>query len=475
MTTHSEERPRSGLGVFAWRALLILVAGFLAWRIILLGLASQGLEPLGEGDSAAADRILGFLPGHPEALYRRALALLPGDIAAAEVHLASAYARDPTRTRPLLLLADLALARGEVERADTLVAAAVKLEPANAEIHRGAAAYWFNRGQVETGLQHLSLALLARPAVNQDLQDIFLSFAEDPASRMALAPLAQDPPAWWPAFFTRLAHRALDIETVRFVHGLRTLASHTPVTPEERQTYIQRLLKEGMITEAYLTWINGLSPLERGQMGLLHNGGFELPLGKEDFDWQWRPHRQVVARTAATFGVAGERALQLVFRNQEGRFDHLRQSLFLDPGTYRLSGKVRSESLASQGGLRWTLHCLQPSQTVLGEGERFLGSEKWRGFRLDFEVPEDCQLQEIRLESAGKRGFEQRISGEIWFDDLAIRRTTGLTATARADELARGKEEEAAPAADGGEEELAASPLDEEGKDKEAGGPGKSN
>jgi hypothetical protein len=266
---------------------------------------------------------------------------------------------------------------------------------------------------------------------------------------MALAPLAQDPPAWWPSFFERLAQGALDVETVRFVYGLRALTARTPVTPAERQIYIQRLLKEGMITEAYLTWVHGLSPPEREQMGLLHNGGFELPLGKEGFDWRSIPHRQVVARTAATFGVGGERALQLVFRNQEGSFHHLRQSLFLDPGTYRLTGKVRSESLASQGGLRWTLRCLQPREAVLGESERFLGSEKWRGFRVDFEVPEDCRLQEIRLESAGKQGFEQRINGEIWFDDLAIRPTASLTAAARADELARGQE---AMAGAGGED-----------------------
>lgn len=86
------------------------------------------------------------------------------------------------------------------------------------------------------------------------------------------------------------------------------------------------------------------------------------------------------------------------------------------------------------------MRCLQPRQVVLGESDRFLGSEKWRGFKLDFEVPEDCQLQEIRLESAGRVSLEQKISGEIWFDDLAVRRTTGLTAAARADGLARGRE-----------------------------------
>jgi hypothetical protein len=103
---------------------------------------------------------------------------------------------------------------------------------------------------------------------------------------------------------------------------------------------------------------------------------------------------------------------------------------------------------------------------VLGESERFLGSEKWRGFRLDFAVPADCRLQEIRLESAGKQGFEQRITGEIWFDDLAIRPTASLTAAARADALARGQEartgagdEDAASGDDGAGEDTAPEPA----------------
>jgi tetratricopeptide (TPR) repeat protein len=468
MTSEGAVKSKAGFGLLAWRALLILAAGFLAWRIIVLGLSSQGLEQLKEGDTAAAERVLSLLPRHPEALYRQALALLPTNAIGAEAQLAEAYRRDPTQARPLLALAELALTRDEAERADALVTQAVKLEPAEAMIHRRAAIYWLKRGQMERGLQHLSLALVARPQAHQDLLDIFMRIAEDHTTRMALGPLAQDPPAWWPSFFERLAQRALDVETVRFVYGLRTRASRTPVTPEERQAYLQRLLKDGLIAEAYLTWVNGLTTAERGHMGLLHNGGFELPLGKAGFDWRSIPHRQVVARTAATFGVGGERALPMVFRNQEGAFHHLRQSLFLDPGTYRLSGKVRSESLASQGGLRWTLRCLQPREAVLGESERFLGSEKWRGFRVDFEVPEDCRLQEIRLESAGKRDFEQRISGEIWFDDLAIRRSTGLTAAARADELARGRD--AMTGAEGeGEGEKAVNGSDGSGEDSRPG------
>ena len=439
MTPNPKVNDTSGprLRLWFWRGLLVLLTAFLSWQIILQGLATQGLTEVGNGDLAAAQRVLRFRPQHPEALYVEASVQMPNAPDQAQAQLRTAFSQDPTRGMVLLSLAELALAREDTSTADALAEQAVTLQPVKAAVLRRAATYWLSRGQVDRGLQLLSQALLARKETNQDLLDTFLKLAEDPVGRVALAPLAQEFPSWWPDFFARVALRATDLDTVRFLYGLRALAPQHPLTLPERQTYMQRLLKDGQIAEAYLTWITGLTERERREMGLLHNGGFEIPLGTAGFDWRWTPLRQVTANTAATLGVSGERALQLVFRNHEGSFHHLRQALFLDPGTYRLSGKIRADSLATQGGLRWALTCLQPPGLVLGQGERFLGSEKWRDFALDFAVPDQCQLQEIRLESASSRPHEQRVTGEIWFDDLAIRRTSGLSAAAKADERAR--------------------------------------
>jgi hypothetical protein len=91
---------------------------------------------------------------------------------------------------------------------------------------------------------------------------------------------------------------------------------------------------------------------------------------------------------------------------------------------------VRTESLETQGGLKWVLRCLVPDTRSLGESERFLGSNEWRDFGFEFEVPEACRMQEIRLESAGKRPFEHKIDGGAWFDRLAVRRVSTPTVSA---------------------------------------------
>jgi len=430
---------RPGLELITWRVLLFVALCLLTWRVVVLGLANRNLAQLTDGDPTAAQRVLNLVPDEARALYEDAMALLPMDPTVAEARMVQAYQKNPTRAMPLINLADLARQRGDLERGDALVEAAVRIDPSYDEVQRGAALYWFERGQFERGMSHLSMALVANAAANQDILQILLAFAEDPQARVALIPLATATPPWWSTFFQFLAQQARDLESVRWLFQQSSQNAATPMPAEQRQAFSARLLRDGLYGEAFDVWAQGLNAQQLNHLGLLYNGDFELPLGKEDFDWVWQPLRQVQARTAATLGVGGERALQLSFRALQGRFQQLHQTLLLDPGTYRLAGKVRVDGLASEGGLRWTVTCLQPeaARTVLGESERFLGSENWRNFSLDFEVPQACRLQQVRLESAGRLAFEQRISGEIWFDDLSINPTQGLSAAAKADLKAR--------------------------------------
>jgi hypothetical protein len=60
---------------------------------------------------------------------------------------------------------------------------------------------------------------------------------------------------------------------------------------------------------------------------------------------------------------------------------------------------------------------------VLGASDRFLGSDQWRSFIIDFAVPAThCQVQLLRLELAGRVALEFEARGSIWFENLAITR-----------------------------------------------------
>lgn len=417
------------------RRLVLLAAAILVvWRIASSGLSAHYAEQVRQGDAGAAGNALTWDGRQPEALLALAAAATQTDPDKALRLLAQAYRGNPADTRALIASARILLERGEQERADALVEKAVRIMPADPRIQRQAASYWLTRGDLAKALHHASLALETNPAAKEQIFALLLKVAEEPAARPALRPFAVSPPSWWEAFFGEVARRALDIETVRQLYTLRSEASAVPVSEPERRGYVERLVKEGRIAEAYVAWVNGLSRAQRTHLGLLHNGGFELEPSNWGFGWRLRDSRAALVDRARTFGTDGDRSLYLRFDRHEGRFGGIAQTLFLDPGRYRLTGRVRTDSLETKGGLKWVVQCSLPKREELGESERFLGANEWRDFGIEFEVPQPCALQELRLVSAGGRPFEHQISGSAWFDRMAIRKLPPQSLAAPPDE-----------------------------------------
>lgn len=404
------------------RALLTILAAVLLWRILSLGLSAHFAAQVAAGDLDSASKSLSWSARQSAALYAQALAQQVGDPAAARAGLARAFAENPTDARPLIALA--ALSQGDPARVDPapLVRAALGLMPADPWVRTKAASYWASRGDLAQAMAQWSMALEADPAVRGELFPIFLKLAEDPRTLAVFQPLTQSPPTWWEPFFGELAQRALDTQPVRLLFAQRRESGRVPISEAERRAYVARLKRDGLISEAYIEWVNGLTREQRAQLGLIHDGGFELEPSHWGFDWHLRSTPRALVDRAQTYGLDGTRALHVLFDRQERPFVEVHQPLFLDPGPYRLTGRVRTDSLDTQGGLKWVLRCSLPAPQDLGESERFLGANPWRDFGFDLQVPEDCRLQELRLVSAGQRPFEHRISGGIWFDRLAIRR-----------------------------------------------------
>lgn len=396
------------------------MAALLAWRILSLGLSSHYADQLAQGRVDAAGKALAWNGRQPEALFRQALSTREQDPGRARTLLAQSFAENPADTRPLIALAKLARQQGDQTGADALVKAAVGLMPSDPSIQLQAAGFWASKGDLEAALHHSSSALEADPAARDQVFPVLLTIAEDPSARLALKPIALAPPSWWEAFFEEVSRRALDVETVRLLYAWRRESPQSPISSRERETLVWRLTKNGNITEAYVEWVNGLSRARRARLGLIHDGGFELDPTNSGYDWHLRSTPNAIVDRARTFGVDGDNGLHVLFKGQERRFAEVYQPLYLDPGRYRLSGRVRTDNLETQGGLKWTLRCLQPEAKDLGESERFLGSNQWRDFGFELEVPPDCRLQEIRLQSVGKRDFEHKITGGAWFDRLAI-------------------------------------------------------
>lgn len=403
-----------------WRLTLVTIGGFLAWQVLSLGIARHYAGAFGTTQDRDPQAALVWDSRQTDALLDLARGQAVTDPQAAAANLRLALKGDPTNAQALMLLASL---EPDAETSNALVAEALRLAPANPEILKEAGVHWLQRNELPRAVDSFSRAMIADSTQAEQLNPVFLKLLEDPQTRDLLTPLAQDPPPWWDRFFREVTRSADDLETVRSLFSMRKNGSPMPLSEVERETYVERLRRDKQFTEAYLTWVNGLDEIKRQMLGLLNNGSFEMEPSNRGYDWRLQGSPNLVAETAETYGTVGNRALHLVFRGFDARFAHVSQDLFLDPGSYRLSGQARPDGMKSSGGLAWRVVCESTRQTrLLAETERFLGTSQWEIFTLDFTVPPDCERPILRLVGAVRTPLDQRIEGSIWFDALSIRR-----------------------------------------------------
>ncbi len=75
-------------------------------------------------------------------------------------------------------------------------------------------------------------------------------------------------------------------------------------------------------------------------------------------------------------------------------------------------------------GVQWSIYCVG-SAKAMAHSERFTGTDHWQHFAVQFKIPvENCAVQMLRLELAGRSALDFEAKGAIWFDDLSIARQT---------------------------------------------------
>ncbi len=406
-----------------WRLLIggLLLLAF--WRVIVLGLAEHYAMGLGSGTPDAAEKVLAWNPDHPRALAEAALLALASDPVRAIELARKASAADPGNALPLALLARAYLARGEADMADAFADRAREMMPTRVPPLIQLVEYWGERQRLDRALDLLSTVLTADPGLGESYYPRLLALVEDTSILPAFRPLTQQPPPWWDAFFAQVAKRAVKAETVSLLTAMRG-ESTVPLSEQERDAAVSRLLRDGDWPAAYLMWINGLNAEQRLSLGNVYNGNFELEMDGKGFNWGVRTARGVRITRQKTFGIRGEKALHLMFDGTEFRFEHLYQPLFLAPGDYEFSVEARPDRLQGRGGLRWSVYCINEDGTLLGQSKRLLGTSEWRRESFPFTVPASaCAGQTLRLESEGKRLFDHKLSGEAWFDQAVVRRS----------------------------------------------------
>ncbi len=424
----------SGTSMAVWlrRATLVLVGSGLAWRIVSLGMAEFYADQIRQNPAAAATA-LAWYPDYPNALRSLAAQLEGSDPVQAEALLARAWRGDPTDGDTLMRLARLWRKQGQAERADRACELAERLFPADARLRLQAADYWLAAGNPEKTVRNWDLAMQINPAAAPPLFPVLLNLANVPDGPAILAPIVSRRPPWWRPFFYYAIQNAAQVDTLRTLYTLRRAADQ-PIELAELDAYLTRLMREGLWAEAYTVWVNQLRPEQQQVLGYLYDGGFELTDFQGAFDWSASAAKSVQVTTHYTQLVTGKKALHVVLKGKSVPSPIVEQTVFLLPGHYRFSGRGRPDAVQAGAGLEWALDCVAGAGGRLATSERFLGSDLWRMFAVDFTVATDsCAGVRLSLQPVAHLLEGGEAKGEIWFDDLAIRLVDSV-----ADESPRG-------------------------------------
>lgn len=395
-----------------WGAVAVIGA-WLAWRIVILGMANQAVLVKHDPESALA-----WYADHPKAHLDIALRDLQSRPEAALPHLRAAVDGNPAESRNYAALGQLMDRAGANESARKAMETAAVMGPQRSDVQMDMTVYWVKQGDFSRALQHWNTVLRHQPAMRSRLFPYLLNGAENPANRPAFEKLLKQPVPWWPDFFIHAAKHAARPDTVRNLFGLSRKGVNA-LPAEALGAYLARLQQDGDWTEAWFVWLNSLGKEGLTRTGHVYNGSFESRPSNMGFDWIYRQSPAVVMETTTTYGTTGERALHLVFRGLRIKFEHLHQYLMLPPGAYTLQGRARPDNLKAAQGMQWSLYCLG-NNVPLTSTDRFSGAGQWTRFRSQFTVPAGCPVQMLRLELAGRIQLDYDVSGGIWFDDLAV-------------------------------------------------------
>ena len=419
----------SRTGLVLKRTGLAVIAAVVSWQILAVNLSDYFVEDASYGNPEALQTALWWDQHHPVALAQLgADAIRQEQPAAALALLRAAIASNPADARPQMDVAALYAADDAVEQGDRLATAANTLMPVQYAAQLDLALYWSAREDVEQAVQHLAIALVGgRGRLREAYFPQLLAVAAQEQSRGALLPITENPTLypWWEAFFRYAARDAQDVATVTALVDMREASAQVPLSARERDLYIGRLRKDDLIAEAYLYWVNGLAKEDLQYLGYLFDGGFEREIvNKTGFEWRAYPPRNSGIRITSgdTYGVEGGTALRASFSGKRIRFRHLSQNLYLDQGTYVLTGRVRPDNLKARRGLQWRVDCNAGASGTLGNSDTFAGSGDWRAFAFDITVPAGCIGQVLSLRSVGARDVDHEIEGTLWVDALRIER-----------------------------------------------------
>lgn len=396
--------------------LLVLVLGlaaFAGWRIV-------GAMQAERHAAGSPEQALRWRPDDPRALLAQAQAQLrDGDVAGAEATARRTLALEPLQGEAFVILAEAAARREDGAQALRLYRIAAARAPRDVSAAAWLTRHFLEQGDFGQALTQIDRILRTAPRRAHSILPLLVQLAERPDFADALAQvLRTDPP--WRAGLLRALRDPKSGNPVATSRVMQALQEQGGLSGEEYAQWLDSLIAQGRWGQAYARWAGGVVG-DAQRLPLVYNGDFAQEPSDVGFDWRRRRVPGVLLRFEQVAGTQG-RAAYMRFMNRRVPNAGLEQPLKLAPGNYRLRLRMRAQALRSELGLQWRIACAGPAG-IVARSEPVDGSFAWRETEIEFPIPQQgCPGQWLGLFNPVASGAGQRVSGEIWVDDIAITR-----------------------------------------------------
>lgn len=331
---------------------------------------------------------------------------------------------DPHATATWLDLAELYESEGSTAEARSAFLNAKRSYPLSAEVAWRYGNFLLRQGQLEEAFTEI------RHSVGADPYRAAEAFSRcvrvEPDVDVVLDRILPADPNVYLAVIQDLSGEQQVESALKVWKRLATL--HPKIALPDVFKLIASLRQNGHVEEAHQVWeqaveFAGLTHLAGPQNSAVWDGGFESDVMGQGYTWRFsRASHGVQISFDSREKHSGQRSLRVSFDGSSDiNFRDVCQTVPIQGGTrYELSGWMQAKTLTTDKGVHMELRRGTPSAPATVATAEAHGTQPWTRFEVLSAGSEENQEVEICLRREPSDQEDNKISGTVWLDDVAL-------------------------------------------------------
>ena len=325
--------------------------------------------------------------------------------------------RSPASARRWVQMGQVLLSENQAVEARYCFERAVELAPHSPPVLLEAAAFYHATGRPAEGFDRMKRVLSATRDYDSVVFALYDRLTDVPVVLAQGLPLDANASR---AYFLHLLNGG-DLSAAHLAWD--RLSARGFLDEASRRRYLRRLLDDELYDEAAAVFTCLLPASERPTGGnRITHGGFEAGSAGLSLDWVMTANPHAEARRDDSFVCEGAWSLRIEFDGEENlEYRHVAQQAVVSPGRWRLSARIRTESITSDQGIGLRVFDAKSASRWQAWTNSVVGDTPWTLVEKTVTVPPETRLVQIEVVRRPSRKLDNKLGGVAWIDDVSLR------------------------------------------------------